>query len=167
MGTDKATLVVRGRPLALIAADALREAGAAEIFAVGGDDMALRALGLEPVADRWPGEGPLGGIITALDTAAQDVVVVLACDVPEIEAAAVQEIVAALDPNVDAAVATAGGRAHPLIAAYRSSAGPTLKAAFDRGVRAVRAGMDSLDVRFVRLSHPEWARNVNFPRDLG
>ena len=32
--------------------------------------------------DLHPGEGPLGGILTALDAATEDVVVVLACDLP-------------------------------------------------------------------------------------
>ena len=167
MGTDKATLVVGGRPLASIAADALRDAGAAQVFAVGGDATALRALGIDQVPDRWPGEGPLGGIISALSAAIHDVVSVLACDLPDVEPAAVQEIVGALDLGVDAAVATAAGRTHPLIAAYRRSALPVLEATFDSGERAVRVALGALDVRFVPLSRAAWARNANFPGDLG
>ena len=167
MGTDKATLVVGDRALAAIAADALKEAGAAEVFSVGGDADVLRALGLDHVPDRWPGEGPLGAIVTAVGAAAHDVVCVLACDLPEVAAAAVHEVVDALGPEVDAAVATAGGREHPLLAAFRRSALPALEAAFVSGERAVRAALDSLDVRLVPLSRAAWARNVNFPRDLG
>lgn len=166
MGSDKATLVVGGRALALIAADALEEAGAGEVFAVGGDPTALRGLGLDHVPDRWPGEGPLGGIVTALLSARHEVTCVLACDLPGVMAGAVQEVVGALDLGGDSAVATAGGGTHPLIAAYRRSALPTLEAAFESGERAVGTVLGSLDVRFVPLSHAEWARNANFPHDL-
>ena len=82
MGTDKALLVVDGRPLAVVAAEALRGAGATDVFAVGGDRAGLEAAGLRWVADRWPGEGPLGALVTALDASTADVVAVLACDRP-------------------------------------------------------------------------------------
>ena len=167
MGIDKATLVVEGRPLALVAADALRQAGAAEVFAVGGDATSVRELGLDHVPDRWPGEGPLGGIITALHAARHDVICVLACDLPDVSPAAVREVLAGLDPGVAVVVGAAGGRTHPLIGVYRRSALRALETAFESGERAVRAGLGSLQVGAVNFSRAEWSRNVNFPHDLG
>src|SRR6185436_398763 len=82
MGTDKALIDVDGRALALSVADALRSAGATRVLAVGGDLVALRGLGLEAIPDQHAGEGPLGGILTALEATDEDVVVVLACDLP-------------------------------------------------------------------------------------
>ena len=82
MGTDKALLEVDGRALAVIVADALRTSGADRVVAVGGDLDGLSALGLDAVPDLHAGEGPLGGILTALDATTEDVVVVLACDLP-------------------------------------------------------------------------------------
>ena len=88
MGTDKAFVEVDGRPMAGRVAAALRAAGAAEVLAVGGDLDRLPSLGFDrAVPDRHPGEGPLGGLLTALAAAGHDVVVVLACDVPAARAA--------------------------------------------------------------------------------
>ena len=93
MGTDKALLVVDGQPLAVIVADALRTAGADRVVAVGGDLDGLRALGLDAVPDLHAGEGPLGGILTALDATTEDVVVVLACDLPGADPVAITTVV--------------------------------------------------------------------------
>ena len=67
MGRDKATLVLDGRPLAVRVADELAAAGALRVEAVGGDAEALVRAGLVHRPDRWPGEGPLGGIVTSLE----------------------------------------------------------------------------------------------------
>ena len=58
--------------MAVRAADALRAGGATEVVAVGGDLPGLGAVGLDARGDDHPGEGPLGGILTALRLAAHD-----------------------------------------------------------------------------------------------
>src|SRR5205085_1408893 len=77
-------------------ADALRAAGADPVVAIGGDEPALRALGLTVVADAHPGEGPLGGIITALEALGEraELVAVLACDLVDPDPAAIRDVVA-------------------------------------------------------------------------
>ena len=140
MGTDKALLEVGGRALAAIVADALWAAGAAEVLAVGGDGDRLAALGLRAVPDSTPGEGPLGGLLTALGEATHDLVVVLACDLPRASAPAVVALVGALAARPDAGVAVPvlTGRPHPLHAAWRRSvARAALTHAFAEGQRAV------------------------------
>ena len=82
MGSDKAFAEVGGRPLVARAADTLARAGADPVAVVGGDAAGLARLGLHRVPDRWPGEGPLGGLITALDTSPRPVTVIVACDLP-------------------------------------------------------------------------------------
>jgi molybdopterin-guanine dinucleotide biosynthesis protein A len=167
MGTDKAFVPVPGdgRPLARVAVDALRAAGAAEILAVGGDGGRLRAeidAVLKPVPDRWPGEGPLGGITTALAAARHPVVVVLACDLPNVTPDAVRAVLAGLEFGADAAVP---GR-HVLLAAYRRTCRTIFEAAMALGIRAPRDALDGLDVADVTLADTRWADNANTPADL-
>lgn len=169
MGTDKALLAVSGRPLAAIAAAALRGAGAARVLAVGGDGAALAGLGLEAVADAAPGEGPLAGILAALDAARTDVVVVLACDLPGVTAASVARVIAALDASPAAAVAwpEVDGHAHVLHAAWRSSrACATLAAAFATGERSPRRAAAPLARVVATGVDPAALRNANRPEDL-
>jgi molybdopterin-guanine dinucleotide biosynthesis protein A len=185
MGTDKAFLWIRGRPLATIALEALQGAGATEVLAVGAAGppvlMALASLGFIPVSDRHgrSGLGPLAGIVTALETATEEVVVVLACDLPTVEAAAVRAVLGALeadgregshvrgDAGKDAAIPEVDGHLQVLLAAYRrSTCLPVLRDALEAGERAVHRALGDLAVVRVELDNPRWAENVNRPEDL-
>ena len=168
MGTDKALLEVHGRALAVVAADALTAAGADEVLAVGGDLAALARLGLDARADDHPGEGPLGGILTALRHASHDLVVVLACDMPGIDATVVSALVRALadDPDADVAAADGGGQVQALTAAYRREGRPVLAARFAAGERAVRRAIAPLRVVLVDGLTPEALADVDRPEDL-
>jgi len=145
MGRDKALVEVEGRALALRVADALREGGASHVVAVGGDQEALSALGLEAVPDRHPGEGPLGGILTALDALDDEVVAVLACDLPAADPAAIRSVVESLG-DADVAAPERDGRHELLHAAYHRRAEAHLAAAFAAGERSPQRAVAGLRV---------------------
>lgn len=149
LGSDKALVEVGGRALAECSAQALKGAGASEVVTVGGDLVALAALHSvdRAVPDRHPGEGPLGGLLTVFAESSDDVVVVLACDVPGITTSDVSRLLEALrrDPSAAVAHAVVDGRVQPLTAAWRASlARDSLQAAFDDGERAPRVVFDRL-----------------------
>jgi molybdenum cofactor guanylyltransferase len=168
MGSDKAFVRVHGRPMALIAAAALRDGGAADVVAVGGDKTGLEALGLRWIPDG--GEGPLDGLVAALRDGPTDVVVVLACDLPFVTGGAVRTVVDALDAGgaaADAAVPLVDGRPEVLLAAYRRDpVRRAAEAALAAGVRAPREVLPQLEVRWVELADAAWAANANTPQDL-
>ena len=166
MGRDKAVIEVGGQPLAAVAGDALAGAGAAEVILIGGDRGVLGPVGLRVVDDGWPGQGPLGGLITALRVAAHDVVVVLSCDLPSVAPAAVTAVLDALADDADAAVPVVGGRRQPLLAAYRRRSLPALEDVWATGERSLRHAVARLATAPVALADPAWARNANRPADL-
>lgn len=167
MGTDKAFVAVRGRPLAAVARDALLRAGATEVVAVGGDGARLAALGLRPVPDRVPGEGPLGGIVSGLEAVSTEAAIVLACDLVAIDAATVRRLLHALvTSGADVAVPVVDGRQQVLAAAWAHRALPVLSRAFDGGERAPRRVLPSLRVREVRDLQPGSLSDVDSPADL-
>ncbi len=170
MGTDKAFVTAPdGRALVAVAADALVASGAARTFVVGGDRAGIEALGLAWVPDRHPGEGPLGGIITALAASAHDLVMVLACDMPEVDGTVPAALVQALveHPSAGVAVALAGDREQPLTSCWRRSVAlDPLEAAFADGRRAPRHLLDELAaVRVAGLALDRLA-DVDSPEDL-
>lgn len=147
MGRDKACVPVDGVPLAVRVARALTAAGAVSVRAVGGDEAVLGAHGLAVERDRYPGEGPLGGVVTALrgGDAEVEIVVVLACDLWNIGAAEVRAVVGALGaaPDAEAAAPVADdGRPQLLTAAFRRRVLSRLESAFTAGERAVRRGFE-------------------------
>lgn len=165
MGSDKALLEVGGTAMARRVADALAAGGCDPVLAIGGAAGPLRRLGLWTVDDLHPGEGPLGGIITAIDAVRStcDAVVVVACDLAGIDGAVVAAVLGALG---DHDVAVAGGDGpRPLCAAWACRAFGELQARFDAGERAVRRAGVGLDLVEVVVDARS-LRNVNTPDDL-
>lgn len=165
MGTDKALIEIDGSPLILRAVAALTDAGADPVVAVGGDRRALESLGLTYVADRWPGEGPLGGIITALHTAPTETIAVLSCDLTGAASVAVRSVAGALG-DADVAVPVVDGQSEWLHAVWRRSALPALEAAFAEGIRAPRHATERLRVAQLLDGDPCWFHDADRPEDL-
>jgi molybdopterin-guanine dinucleotide biosynthesis protein A len=168
MGRDKALIEIDGLPLAAVVSSALRAAGAERVLAVGGDEQALRRLGLDVVPDDHPDEGPLGGLLTALGRAPTPVVAVLACDLPHARAAAVAAVVGALAGSAEAEVAipVVDGRRALVHAAWRRSAAPRLEAAFAGGERSLAGAVAGLRVLEVEGLDPVWLADADVPADL-
>ena len=96
----------------------LEAAGCDPVVLVGGDVALLERFGRRIIADEWPGEGPLGGVLTALRALGSDGVVVAACDLPWLDVDTVRAVVGAglaAAPPVDVAVALTG-RLEPALA---------------------------------------------------
>ncbi|CAN5427181.1 molybdenum cofactor guanylyltransferase [soil metagenome] len=165
MGRDKALLPYEGTAMAAHVAAALRTGGCDPVLAIGGDSCALAQLGLTTVPDLWPGEGPLGGVITALQHFADhDVVVIAACDLPRVSASTVAALIGALVGATDVAMAVTG-RAQPLCAAWRPKAASNLSAAFADGTRRILDALAGLQVIEVAVDAGELI-NVNTADDL-
>jgi molybdopterin-guanine dinucleotide biosynthesis protein A len=186
MGRDKALLVVDGRPMVRRVVDAVIDAGAARVIVVGGDLTAL-APAVEGtttlVPDRHPGEGPLGGLLTAFahlagadDPAAAPVpdvgiVMALACDLVAPMPRAVEATVAALagDDEADVAAPEVDGAVQWLHAAWRTStvAAP-LAERFAAGERSVHRAVAQAGLRLVEVPglNPVGLADADTPSDL-
>jgi molybdopterin-guanine dinucleotide biosynthesis protein A len=136
---------------------------------------------LKSIDDRWPGEGPLGGIITALQhTAATDRSIewnlILSCDMPFLTAEWLKFLVDhahASPPEIQVILPHSAHGPEPLCACYRTSAADPLKNVFDRGVRKVTQALQQ--VRTEVLDESVWKRfdsagrlfwNMNTPADF-
>lgn len=166
MGRAKAFIEIDGRPMVRRVVDALVAAGADPVTVIGGDASRLRALGLDTVADRHPGEGPLGGIITALGVHAEAMAVaVLACDLLAVAPSEVQRLGAALAGH-DVAVPMVAGQAQWVHAVWAPTALPAIEAAFDAGERAPRRAAANLDVIELAVADPTAYDDADTPDDL-
>jgi len=165
MGRDKSTMLVDGVPMAARVAAALAAGGCVHVVAIGGDRA---ALGLTVVPDLHPGEGPLGGIITALRQLPDEVeaMFVASCDLPALTGAAVHAVLEALldHPTADVAIAV-GHRDQPLCSAWRPTALPTLEHLFHTGERRATAAVEALTVERVPVA-AQVLVNVNTIADL-
>ena len=173
MGRDKAFVSFEGTPMVARVATALRGAGCHPVIAIGGDEDALGRLGLTVIADRWPGEGPLGGVITALDhfsthdLVVPEVVLIAACDLPRLSTTTATALIRALvdaPAGTDVAMATTD-RPQPLCAAWRPTAAAPLSATFAAGGRRLLDALSDLRVVDVVVDADQLT-NVNSVADL-
>lgn len=146
MGADKALLVVDGEAMAVRVAEALAEAGASPVRAIGGDATALAARGLAVVPDAEPGAGPLMATITALRAASTEVVLVASCDLLHPDPAAMRELVRVLDaaPGSVLAVPLTAGRLQWTHVAWRRAALGALEQAYAHGERSIHRAVADL-----------------------
>ncbi len=169
MGSDKALLRIDGTPMARRVGDALEMSGASTVMAVGGDGPALTRAGLHVVADRWPGAGPLGGIVSALDATEAPVVVVAACDLVSPSAVSLATLVSSLldDERADVAVPLLDGhRQYDQLAIRRGRAHRVLRSAFKGGVRSIHGGLNGLEVLEVDGLVAASLQDADMPSDL-
>ena len=165
MGTDKALIRVGGVTMVERAVAALEAAGARRTIVVGGADAALRKLGLGFVADRRPGEGPLAGIITALEAVEQPILAIMACDLLDPSPDGVRFVHDRLG-EADVAVPVVDGREQWLHSVWRRTTLPSLERAFAAGVRAPRRALEGLAVARVGDGEARWFADADRPEDL-
>ena len=109
MGTDKALLEMGGRPLVLRVADQIgKVCGAVTLV---GDPVKYGSLGLPVIGDRYRDQGPLAGIEAALGATEADWNLIVACDMPGLEAGWIETlfVVAEEGDGLDAVVPVHAG----------------------------------------------------------
>jgi molybdenum cofactor guanylyltransferase len=131
------------------------------------------------LADRYPGEGPLGGILTALlamqlASTTQSWALIVSCDMPFLS----EDFLAFLGARASQGksqvlVPESFSGLEPLCACWHASAFPSVQAAFDSGVRKVTEVMKRLPMEV--LDESVWKRfdtegrlfwNINTPEDF-
>jgi molybdenum cofactor guanylyltransferase len=164
MGTDKATVEVDGVSMANRVSRAAYDAGATQILIIGGTSARAKTISGTWKKDGYPGEGPLGGVITALKYADHDSVVVLSCDMPFITSAVISSLVNGLN-DAQAAVGRTD-RLNWLCAAWsKQECTSTLQSVWKRNERAVHRAAVLLDVAEVPVP-ANAVRNINTFADL-
>jgi molybdopterin-guanine dinucleotide biosynthesis protein A len=175
-GSDKALARVAGETMLQRMMHLLSEvAGSARIVATADRYPEFQE---KIVADRWPGEGALGGILTALHGSQEcghDWNVIVSCDMPFLTHEWLEYMLErGLSVHADVLFPHSRSGDEPLCGCWRTAALPQLQAAFDEGIRKVTDAMKRLRVEVLDESH--WKRfdtadrlfwNMNTPQDYG
>jgi len=155
-GSPKALARLHGERLADRAWRLLGEA-CEERLAVGKAADAL-ALPFDVVDDRTETRAALAGIVAGLNTATNEIAVIVPVDMPRLTPELLLELAAACTN-------AAAPRGSPLPAAYRKNALPLLERRLSEGALVLHDALDELDA--VRLPVDETQLdNVNTPDDL-
>jgi molybdopterin-guanine dinucleotide biosynthesis protein A len=169
-GRDKSQLVVGGLPI-IVRQVGLLQRVADEILVVGEHPERASLAGVRHCPDLVAGLGPIGGLHTALEAASADRVLVVACDLPFLEAGLLERLVELADTADAAWVRTASG-VEPLVACYRKDVRRHVRAAIEAGrlkladLAAVIDVAELTGADLLRFGDPaRLLTNVNTPGD--
>jgi molybdenum cofactor guanylyltransferase len=171
MGFNKALIEVNGRPIISLLIDQVSQV-TNRILISSNDSSSYRFLNFPVVPDHFAGCGPLAGLHAAMHCNDCSLFIVLACDLPNLQAPLLKSLVS-LAEGFDAAIPrTKDGRAHPLCAVYQRTCLPSIEQALERGShKFIEIFFDnSLAVRWIGpdegIYKPAELANINTPVDL-
>jgi molybdopterin-guanine dinucleotide biosynthesis protein A len=159
MGSDKSFLEVGGKWMIQHIIDALAP-HFEQVLISATEPGSYRSLEAVVVPDRVPGLGPLGGLLTALETSRHDLNLAVACDIPNADPALVERLLWAAD-GVDAVVPKLGGETEPLFTVYRRSMIPAARELLAGGDRRTRSLFERGRVSYFELDEAERLLNLN------
>ncbi len=176
MGTDKATLLLDGVTMLQRSVDRLTPA-VEELVLVAAPGRPLPEVTtdhpLRVVEDPVEGEGPLVGIAAGLEACRAPAAVVVAVDMPFVEASLLRALVARLEAPHRWVLPLAERRPQPLCSAFATSALSVIHEHLEAGDRAPMAVAADLDA--YRMQSDEWTAydpegrsflNVNTPEEF-
>jgi len=171
MGRDKALIPLGGIPL--IEHVLRRTAGLAEdVLITTNRPTNLAYLGVRLVLDREPGAGALPGLLTALEAAHGETVLLLACDLPFVCRPLLEHLLSQA-PEAQVVVPQWNDNLEPLHAVYSRSCANAVRAAIRAGQQRVidilpRVTQRVVDEAAIAQFDPDgWSFfNINTPQDL-
>ena len=174
MGEDKALKIFLGRPLIQRVADRLTPI-ADEIIVTTNRPDAYAFLNLRLFSDIKPERGALGGLYTAIASATQPIVAVVACDMPFASPRLIETMSRLLvEEEADVVIAKSEGGYEPLHAVYRREAClPAIEKSIDADQWKVIAWFPQVKVRVLTMEEIKSADpdglafwNVNTPEEF-
>lgn len=172
MGRHKAFLMLNGRSLIHIAATAVCEA-AGSVTIIGPPDL-YRGFGWPVIPDGRANSGPLAGIETALNHTAADWSLVVACDMPRLNAETLRRVLDAaihVERSQPEAICvlpeSSAGRVEPLCAMYHKRSLGAISEALDGGTRKITDALPRGSIHYIRMMQDPIFQNINTPEEWG
>lgn len=164
MQRDKASLEYAGRPQLARAMDLLAPLVVRAFVSVRPDQPPDRERAVyDAITDLHTGLGPLAGIQAALHAHPGQAWLVLACDLPFLDAPTLQHLIAQRDPGrlASAYRSAFDAQPEPLCAIYEPASRAAIDAWIQQGQRCPRGWLAQADVQMLDLPEPRALDNIN------
>lgn len=156
MGRDKASLPLGGKSMSLTLAERFAPLG--EVAFSVNERGRFETGAFAELVDRYPGQGPLNGLVSALCGSGEDPVLLVATDMPGVTAEAARTLLDSLGEH-DACLY----ENEPLFGVYRRRCLRLAEEQLQKGENAMRAFLARLDVRRLPLADAAIVANLNTP----
>lgn len=117
------------------------------------------------VVDENPGEGPMMGIKTALESSRNEKNFVIACDIPDIDLKFLQKLIREAGHSDITLPLSRAGRREPLFAIYAKAVVPEMEKLLDEGILSLLPLYERCKVRYIPMGENTWFKNLNTRKD--
>lgn len=168
MGQDKGALQWHGKAQRYFMADMLKSLCAEVFISCRPEQAAELDPKYKPLADTFTGLGPYGAILSAFREQPDAAWLVVACDLPLLDEATLQQLV---DKRNSSAVATTFKSPHdgfpePLVTIWEPKSYPLLLSFLGQGYTCPRKVLLNSDTQLLTPLDPDTLMNVNTPEEL-
>ena len=168
MGRDKALIEYIGRPQIEVAVDLLQRHTKRCFLSKRRDQEAYKAFDSIDDAPEFQGQGPLGGILSAMMAYPDASWLVLACDLPFITDETLSTLLDQRQAQkaATAFISTSDALPEPLCAIWEGQAYESILKLFKEGIHCPRKVLIKSDTHLIPQKDPHWLDNINTPEDL-
>jgi len=160
MGRDKALLPLQGGTMIGRIAGLVR-AAAGSVTLIGPPGR-YASLGFPVMPDQVEGCGPLGGVLTALNHTTADWNLIVACDLPDLTPALLEDLFRAAEAgDADAVVPESEGGLDPLCAIYHRRCAAAAASAIGRKIFKMHDFLSSIQFHRLPVSDSRVLSNIN------
>lgn len=164
MGRDKSMLLIEGQPMIKHILSRLRP-HFNQILISSNDISKYSFPGVEVVPDKVTGQGPLGGIASALKASANELNFVIACDIPQVDTVLMKMMLRDCS-DFDAVVPRISlSQYEPLFAVYKKYTLAAIEAALLSGNNRIIDALNSCRVKYIDLTDTQQLKNLNTMSD--
>lgn len=167
MGSEKGLVNYKGRPLIEYPLAALKSYCSELLISANSD--AYVTYGVPLIKDRYQGLGPMAGLYEGILHSKNHWLIVLSCDLPNVNGAAIECLLSNVSEAYDAVVAQQNGRKQPLFACYNTRISEQLKQHLEDQKLRMMNFLDQLRVSYVSFDtafRTDLLVNINAPEDL-
>ncbi len=168
-GEDKGLLQYRERPLVAYALDALRLTAGTILINANRNQQEYARFGYPVIADLTNSfDGPLAGLLSAMQAAQTEYALTVPCDCPQVDGALLGRLyLRLLDEQSDLCTAHDGERIHPVFLIAKCSLAGDLADYLASGQRKMETWLRSHKLALADYSdHPELFVNINTREEL-
>lgn len=168
MGHDKSVINWQGKEQRYFIADLLQQF-CDEVYISCRDEAQANEIDSEykTITDSVDGKGPIVGILSALGSDSNAAWLVIACDLPLVDAATIQELINQRDTNKIATTYKSphDGLPEPLITIWEPLSIAALNDFKERGYNCPRKVLINSDTKIIDPHNPDALLNANTPED--
>jgi molybdopterin-guanine dinucleotide biosynthesis protein A len=168
MGQDKALLSYHGKPQIEYVHELLLVSCEKVFLSKRADQPLYKNIAAIDDLRDFADKGPLGGILSAMKSHPSASWLIMACDLPFVDAKALEYLLSNRNPQqlATAFKSTHDGLPEPLCAVWEGHGYVKVLEFFQQGIQCPRKVLINSDINLLEQANPHWLDNVNNPQEF-